>query len=166
MRTDGNNMAYQQIPPSGMPGAGRGMPGMPPGAAGGMSGRAAGGMMGGMPGMGYGPIGQDPEMYEFMKREAELNQKVQELADRYRNLGNTPRGGPGDVNSGEIQKQIEKLVSEQFDLRQERRQKELTKFEEQIKKLRTTIEKREKLKTEIIDRRVKELLGQDDDTRF
>ena len=66
----------------------------------------------------------------------------------------------------ELQKQIEKLVRDQFECRQARRQTELTRFEEQIKRLRDAIEKREKARDVIIDRRVKELLGQEDDLKF
>jgi hypothetical protein len=127
--------------------------------------------MGGMPGMRTGPGSQpgmggmpvwfpshDPEMMEFMRKEADLENQSAGLVEKYRRASESERG--------EIQKQLEKLVSDQFDLRQERRQKELKKFEEQIKKLRETIEKRQKAKTDIVDRRVKELLGQDDDIRF
>ncbi len=100
----------------------------------------------------------DPEMFGLMEREAELDQNTRDLAEKYRHIGEGERA--------EIHKQIEKLVGEQFDLRQERRQKELKRAEEQIRKLRETIEKRQKAKAEIIDRRVKELLDEDEDMRF
>jgi hypothetical protein len=148
-------------PPGMMPGMG--MPGMPPGGMpGGMQGYGPGLAPGGMPGGKFGTPGwmpnQDPEILDYMMKEANLSHRSEELAEKYRHAGESDRG--------EIQKQIEKLVSEQFDLRQDRRQKELKRFEDQIKKLRETIEKRQKAKAEIIDRRVKELLGQDEDMRF
>jgi hypothetical protein len=133
-------------------------PGSPPGmpGAGGMPGMKSDFRM--QPGMPVWFPNHDPEMLEFMRKEADLDNQSASLAEKFR------RASEGD--RGDIQKKLEKVVSEQFDLRQERRQKELKKFEEQIKKLRETIEKRQKAKTEIIDRRVKELLGQDEDMRF
>jgi hypothetical protein len=129
------------------------MPGMPGGMP---PGGMPGGLRGGMPGM--PGMMQDPEMFESMKQEAELEQRSRELAEKYRHVAEADRG--------DVQKQLEKVVRDQFELRQVRRQKELKHLEDQIKKLRETIEKREKARTEIIERRVKELLGQDDDTRF
>ena len=163
MQSDGKNVTYRRVGGGGGPGpvtAGpEGMPGMPPGAPGmppgGMPGMRSGG------GMGFFYMANpdmDPELVELTRREAELDHHSVMLAEKYRHAGENDRG--------EIQKQIEKLVSEQFDLRQERRQKELKRLEEQIKKLHDSIEKRQKAKGDIIDRRVKELLGQDDDTRF
>jgi len=127
--------------------------------------------MGGMPGMRAGPGTQpgmggmpvwfashDPEMMEFMRKEADIENQAARLVEKYRRASESDRG--------EIQKQLDKLVSEQFDLRQDRRQKELKKLEEQIKKLRESIEKRQKAKSDIVDRRIKELLGQDEDMRF
>ncbi|MCC6124446.1 MAG: hypothetical protein IT426_05770 [Pirellulales bacterium] len=125
-----------------------------------------------LPGQGYGPwMGggfggpgmmrrQDPDLV----KEAELDRQVQELAEAFRRH---PADAPEAAKEREkIQKEIEKLVNEQFNLRQERREKELKLFEEQIKRLRETIEKRQKAREEIIERRMKELLGQDDDMRF
>jgi hypothetical protein len=135
--------------PQGMPGGG--MPGMGPGGMRGPYG----------PGMGFGMMRRpDPDVV----REAELERQVQERVDAYRNhrVGSPEAEKERDT----IQKEIVKLVNEQFNLRQERRENELKLFEEQIKRLRETIEKRQKAREEIIERRVKELLGQDDDMRF
>jgi hypothetical protein len=160
----------QNQPPGMIPG------GMPPGMQG-APGNGYGpppqrGSPGEMPQMGYGPMmgmmrRQDPDLV----KEAELDRKIQELCGAYRNSPADPRDsattpGPVPPSREELKKQIDKLVTELFDLRQERRQKELKRFEEQIKRLRETIEKREKSKADIIERHVKELLGQDDDTRF
>jgi len=156
MQSDGNNVTYRRIQGQEGPGSVTAGPGGMPGAP---------GMPGGMPGMRTGGMAywignpdMDAEMVELARREAELDHHSAMLAEKYRRTGENGRG--------EIQKQIEKLVSEQFDLRQERRQKEVKRLEEQIKKLHDSIEKRQKAKADIIDRRVKDLLGQDDDTRF
>jgi hypothetical protein len=97
-------------------------------------------------------------------KEAELERQVQALSEEYRSVDDPRR--PTHRNREELQKQIEKLVRDQFECRQARRQMELTRFEEQIKRLRDAIEKREKARDVIIDRRVKELLGQEDDLKF
>jgi hypothetical protein len=158
----------QNQPPGMMPG------GMPPMQ--GVPGNGYGpppqhGSLAEMPQAGYGPMmgmmrRQDPDLV----KEAELDRKIQELCGAYRNSPADSRevvaAGPVPPSREELKKQIDKLVTELFDLRQERRQKELKRFEEQIKRLRDTIEKREKAKADIIERHVKELLGQDDDTRF
>jgi hypothetical protein len=146
-------------------------PNQPPGMIpGGM--QHGGEMRGGMPQTGYGPMmgmmrRQDPDLV----KEAELDRKIQELCGAYRNSpaelrDSASASGPVPPSREDLKKQIDKLVTELFDLRQERRQKELKRFEEQIKRLRETIEKREKAKADIIERHVKELLGQDEDTRF
>jgi hypothetical protein len=127
---------------------------------------------GGYGGMqGYGAMGmggfmrrQDPDLI----KEAELDRKIQDLCEKYRHAPDTaaPAPGPKEETRAEIQKQIEKLVTEQFDIRHERRVKELKRFEEQIKRLRETIQKREELKAEIISRHMKELLEQEDEMKF
>jgi hypothetical protein len=110
----------------------------------------------------YPPLPHDPEAI----KEMQLEEKVQQLANIYRNFDNPQIRPNKDITRDDLQKEIETLVAKQFDLRQERRQKELKRFEEQIKKLRETIEKRQKARTDIIDRHVKDILGQDDDMKF
>jgi hypothetical protein len=153
-----------------------GMQGPPPGQHPGMMRGGQGGMPGGItPGFqgipggipGYGPgmmRRQDPDLL----KEAELDRQIQQLCEEYRNAPDTASTAPGPraETREEIQKQVERLVTEQFNLRQERQQKELKRFEEQIKRLRETIEKREKAKADIISRHIKELLGQEDELKF
>lgn len=150
------NRARVQPVPGAMPGGG-----MPAGRAyGPMGGWSTQGP--GMYGGPYLPPPQDPEAV----KEMQLEEKVQQLANVYRNFDNPQIRPNKDITREDVQKEIETLVTKQFDLRQERRQKELKRFEEQIKKLRETIEKRQKARTEIIDRHVKDLLGQEDDMKF
>jgi ribosomal protein L29 len=159
------NRAQVQPVPGAMPGGG-----MPAGRAYG----PRGGWSTQGPGMYGGPYAPPPQDPEAIK-EMQLEERVQQLTNLYRNFDNPQiprirsegsRESTRESTREEIQKTIEELVAQQFDLRQERRQKELKRFEEQIKKLRETIEKRQKARTEIIDRHVKDLLGQDDDMKF
>jgi hypothetical protein len=135
----------------------------------------------GRPGMNspaYGPMGgfgmRRPDI--DVVEESKLDRTIADLCKIYREwdprpnttvaYGDKPTPDFVFKSRDEVQKQIEQFVTKQFEMRQSRRQKELTRFEDQIKRLRETIEKREKAKTEIIDRRVKELLELDDDMKF
>jgi hypothetical protein len=138
----------QALPPGAMPPRGvRGVPATP-------TMPTSPGMIPGLGGHGRAIPFVDPDSM----KEALLDQRTQELAEQFRRVGEAERP--------EIKKQIEKAVAEQFEIRQDRRKKELKNFEDEIKKLRDVIEKREKARADIIERRIKELLGQDDDLRF
>jgi hypothetical protein len=119
--------------PQGMPGA----PGMR-------------GMMGGM-----GPMGpSDPEMEKLMQLDFSLDGQSHELAEQFSQASKDQRD--------EIKKKLDEVVTKQFEARQERRTLELKRLEDEIKRIRDSIDKRNQGKQQIVDRRVSELLGQDD----
>ncbi len=99
----------------------------------------------------------DPEMYKLLKAEAELDRQSAALAAKYRG----PRR-PARCD----QKDLEKLVDQHFEARQARRQLEIKRLEEGLQRLRDAIADRNKARKEIVDKRVKELLGQTDDLGF
>jgi hypothetical protein len=135
-----------------------------------------GGMMGGReqpmgpPGMpfrpGFGPgfhdrasmEKSDPEMFKLFKEEMELDRKTRELVHHYRQASTAERDG--------IKKEIEKLVDQQFQVRQQHRQLGLKRFEEELQRLRSSIEKRNQSQKQIVEKRVAELLGQEEETGF
>jgi hypothetical protein len=163
--------------PGGMPGMQGGMPGMAGGMQGGMP-----GMPGGMPGMPGGPMGKmqpgmmppgiprwphsdwqsmernDPEMWRFLKEEGELDRRTRELAMEY-------RGAP-EPRREEVKKELTKLVNRHFEVRQERRQLELKRLDTELKRLREQIEHRTKARSDLVNKRVKELLGDREDEGF
>jgi hypothetical protein len=106
-----------------------------------------------------GPFGMrpnDPEMEKLMRTDVDLDRQSRDLAERF-------RGASKDEQS-EIKKKLSAIVTKQFEARQERRTLELKHLEDEIKRIRESIDKRNQSKEQIVDRRVSELLGQDDNS--
>jgi hypothetical protein len=122
-------------------------PGQPNWQQGMQGARGMRGMMGGM-----GP--SDPEMEKLMQLDFSLDRQSHELADQF--------GQASKDQRDEIKKKIDEVVTKQFEARQERRTLELKRLEDEIKRIRDSIDKRNQGKQQIVDRRVSELLGQDD----
>ena len=101
---------------------------------------------------------KDPDMFKILKQEMDLDRQTRDLVDQFRQ---TPRAKRDD-----IKKQVEKLVDQQFDVRQQRRQLELKRFEEEMQRLRDALERRNSARKRIVEKRVTELLGQDEDIGF
>ena len=97
-------------------------------------------------------------MYKLLKAEADLDRQTTALAAKYRQTPASQRD--------EIKKQLEKLVNQHFDARQNRRQLEIKRLEEGLQRLRDAIAERNKARQEVVNKRVKELLGQADDVTF
>lgn len=155
-------------PGAGMPGGGPGMM-MPPGGPGaGMPGGGPGmmmppggpgrGMPGGMPGMMMPPGPPDPEMQELDRTEGEVMQQCAELAMKFRQTPKAEREA--------LKKQLAEVVNRHFDLRQKRRDLQLKRLEEELQRLREASERRTKAREEIVNRRIAELLGEQDDLGF
>ena len=101
---------------------------------------------------------KDPEMFKILKQEIDLDHQTKDLVDDYRQAPASKRG--------DLKTQVEKLVDQQFEVRQQRRQLELKRFEEELQRLRDAIEKRSKARKQIVEKRVVELLGQEEDVGF
>jgi len=100
----------------------------------------------------------DPEMYKLLREDEDLDRQSRQLAMQY-------RLAPKDGKEA-IQKELEELVSKHFDVRQQRRALELKRLEEELQRLRDSIDNRNKLREQIVKKRVAELLGLDEGTRF
>ena len=100
----------------------------------------------------------DPEMYKLLQADSNLDRQSQELAIQYRQA-------PKDQREA-IKQKLEKSVTEHFEARQQRRLLELKRLEEELKRLRDSIDKRKEAQAQIIDRRVSELLGLQDEPQF
>jgi len=148
-------------------------PGSPPGRPGERSpgppgpgrfpgpGRPQFGVPGGAGGLRVGPGGEpmmidrnDPEMVKLYQQEGELDRQTRQLAGEFREA-------PADKKD-EIKKKLQETVAQHFEVRQQRRALELKRLEAELTRLRESMENRNKEKQQIIDRRVSELLGQDD----
>jgi hypothetical protein len=88
-------------------------------------------------------------------KEAELDRSARELA------GNWQRE-QDPAKKAQLKASLQNAVAQQFQIRQQRRTEELTRLEQEVKKLRDAMEKREKAKDAIIGRRIAELTGDDD----
>ena len=100
----------------------------------------------------------DPEMHKLLRAEFDLDQQSQELAMQYRRA-------PKDQQE-ELKKKLAEAVAAHFKVRQERRLLEVKRLEEEVKRLRESIDLRNTAKEKIVTRRVSELLGLQDDTQF
>lgn len=100
----------------------------------------------------------DPEMYKLLKEDYDLERRTRELAIQYRRASGQQRPA--------IREQLEKLIDEHFQVRQERRLLELKRLEEELERLREAIQRRDETRQTLVRDRVKELLGDEDDLDF
>jgi len=121
--------------------------------------------LGDLPGAGPQPVAirrarrlseRDPEMEQLDEANATLEAQSHELAEMYRHAPKDKRG--------DIKKQLDETVSRQFDIRQRRRKLELSRLKDQIEHLYDSIQRHEKDKKDISDRRVMGLLGEYDES--
>jgi hypothetical protein len=85
-----------------------------------------------------------------------LDRRTRDAARAYRDASKDQRA--------KLREDLKKLVAEQFEARQQRRNLELTRFEAELKRLRDTADRREKDKQPIIEKRVSDLLGEEGET--
>lgn len=122
-------------------------------------------MPGRMPGAMPGPEpdfeamrNRDPEMFKLLQKDNELDRLTRELGMQFRQAPPEERE--------RIEREIRELVTKQFEIRQERRMIELKRLEAEIQRLREATERRAKAREQIIQRRISELLGREDDLGF
>lgn len=100
----------------------------------------------------------DPEMYEFFEKEREIDRKSMAISQRLRQAPKAERE--------KSRSELKELVSEMFRVRQGRRKLELTRLEDQLKRLKESHERREQNSEDLIRKRVSELLGEREDLDF
>ncbi len=100
----------------------------------------------------------DPEMFRLVQEDNELDRRTHEL-------GMQCRQAPPEQRE-RMQRELREVVNKQFEIRQQRRTLELKRIEGELQRLRETIERRAKNREQIIERRVGELTGREDDLGF
>jgi hypothetical protein len=100
----------------------------------------------------------DPELYKLVKEDMDLDRQTRALAMQHRRA-------PKDQRE-KIKQQVLELVGKHFEVRQQHRSLELKRLEEELARLRDTLDRRAKARKELIEKRVSELLGRDDDVGF
>ena len=97
-------------------------------------------------------------MAQLTKAEADLDRQSYQKAMEYRQAS--------PVERDKIKLQLEQLVNKQFEVRQQRRAHELKWLEGELQRLRGAIDRRTKARKAIVDKRVSDLLGLEDDVGF
>ena len=100
----------------------------------------------------------DPEMYKLIKADMDLEHQTRDLALQYRRASSDERA--------KLKEQIKDLVAKHFAVRQERRALQLKRIEADVQRLREATERRQKAREKLIEQRVSELLGRDEEPTF
>jgi hypothetical protein len=98
---------------------------------------------------------QAAELQQIALKDSELDGSVRHLVGQYHSAGNQ---GERD----KLRAQASELLDQQFSLRLKRQKLELENLEARVRKLREAVNKREAAKQTIIDRRLADLLHDDD----
>ena len=104
---------------------------------------------------------KDARVVQLEMTDARLERQTRDAAERYRACEK-----PADRER--IKACIRKLVEEHFRIRSERRMLEVKKLQEEIERLKEAIDRREKARDRLIDKRMRDLLGEEelDDVKF
>jgi septal ring factor EnvC (AmiA/AmiB activator) len=100
----------------------------------------------------------DPEMFKLVQEDNELDRRTREMGVQFRQAPPEQRE--------RMKQEIHQLVNKQFEVRQQRRTLELKRIEGELQRLREAIERRAKNREQLIERRVSELTGREDDLGF
>lgn len=100
-----------------------------------------------------------PEFRQIVEKELALEAQSRDLMKKFKTEKNAGK-------KAELEKQLRDVVSQHFDARQARRLFELKIFEDRIQVLRKQTEDRNALKERIVDKRMMDLIGSDEDLRF
>ena len=117
----------------------------------------------------------DPEQYALMKKEGELLGRIFKLERQYRGeavpeppvegktdteAATEPAAEPVAKSSDEIRKEIAQAVGELFDVKIEMRQREVQELRTELEKHENAIKEAVGRKEELVDRRVREIVGE------
>lgn len=94
---------------------------------------------------------KDPEGFELLEEEAELEQKSQKLAIEYNST-------PDKQQKGEIEQKLKSVLEELFELKIKNTERELVRLQGSVDELRKKLSERKKNKSAIIDKRVQLLI--------
>ena len=94
-------------------------------------------------------------MDKLIDAQRDLDQRTRAAAKEYRDAPKEQRA--------KLKEDLRKLVAVQFETHQQRRKLELTRFEDELKRLRDATDSRDQKKDQLIDKRVSDLVGEDGD---
>jgi hypothetical protein len=102
----------------------------------------------------YGTSPDDPEMQKLNNEEAHLEAQARDISAHYRTT-------TIETERDKLRGELEDIVLQQFEVRQERRQLELQRLELQLTRLREAIDKRTSSRDELIKQRIEQLVGEE-----
>ena len=105
----------------------------------------------------------DAEELKEYEREETLNQKARELAERIQEVRAGKKTEEAQAQLGKLKAELGNVLEEQFYLRDARRLLELKELEKRVAQLKEALEKRKERKGEIIDRRLRQMAGEEDE---
>lgn len=111
----------------------------------------------------------DPKLLELQRQDVELEQKTLEIAEQFRKLAAEP--GSADANrQAELREELQRTIAAHFELRTELRRNELRRIDlelnrlrEAVERIQTDLKRREAARATILERRLLQLLGEDED---
>ena len=102
---------------------------------------------------------RDPEMLKLVEADRKMEQEVRNLAGQIRKSADSEQ-------RAELRKGLEELTAKHFDLRQQQRQLQIDRMAAELEKIRQAVQKRTDTKKLIVQRRVSQLLGEQDELAF
>lgn len=82
----------------------------------------------------------------------------QDLTQKAARLGRKLAETKSEADRNQVAQELSKVLGDQFDMRQKRHQEEIRKLEDQVKKLKELVEKRQENRSEIIARRMEQVV--------
>ena len=99
---------------------------------------------------------RDPQRFEQIMKERQMENEIKELSLQCRKSQNNDE-------KEEIKKDIKTRLEKLFDLREAQRENEIKRMEQELNKLKEKMKTRKTNRDKIIERRQKELIGEEDD---
>jgi len=98
----------------------------------------------------------NPEAYEEMKKERGLEMQAFQLGEKIRGTEDT-------AEKDKMKAELKPVLGQLFDLREKRKDQEIARLEADLKRLREQVEKRRTNKESVVERRLRELSGEEPD---
>jgi hypothetical protein len=101
----------------------------------------------------------DPETQALREKEGKLEGDVQKIVNDYNSTKDKDE-------RAKLKKKLEDVSGEQFEIRQQYRELEVKRLEKELARIRDSIQKRNENRQQIIQRRISQLIHEEDDLQF
>ncbi|MFO0921007.1 MAG: hypothetical protein U0905_00760 [Pirellulales bacterium] len=113
-------------------------------------------------------VGEDAVGYLFASRnkeEAEIQRKIMEDENKVHKLLDSFRRSSKEDKEN-YRKQLVDIVEAQFDRKQQQQTKKVEEMQEQLRRIQDQLSRRAELRSQIVERRIAQLLGEPDELRW